>query len=171
MYICMCLHQANELWQNSWMKLAVFGMQYFCTASAVSSHSSKRDITGAKQSSLDHVCGFKLPNATILYLAWSGFPSLQYLIVEITIVGSNLPLPNCFSACYSSSLMVSHILMSTRPSYSALYDASHMCLSLLDKRKCLSRVGAVFFPNSFALTFLFIINEARALMLLEFFLL
>ena len=49
------------------------------------------DMTGAKQSLVDHTCGSRLPSATILYFARVGLPFSLYLMVDNAIVGRALP--------------------------------------------------------------------------------
>lgn len=114
-------------------------------------------MTGAKQSCLDHSCASRLPRTTILYLACTGAPEPSYLMVEMAIVGITLPTSGR-KAWYSSSVMTSQVSMSTRPSYSALYDASQISWSLIDRRWCLRRVGVVVASSSFASTLPLIIS-------------
>eukprot|EP00957_Ditylum_brightwellii_P036480 2763022-Ditylum_brightwellii.AAC.1 len=56
-----------------------------------SSLSSICGRTGEKQSALDHGFVSRLPNATILCFALTGFPSGSYFTYDIAIVGSAGP--------------------------------------------------------------------------------
>eukprot|EP00957_Ditylum_brightwellii_P146636 11162675-Ditylum_brightwellii.AAC.1 len=53
-----------------------------------SSLSSIWDRTGPKHSALDHGFVSRLPNATILNFALTGFPSGSYFTHDIVIIGS-----------------------------------------------------------------------------------
>ena len=99
-------------------------------ASETMRRSSTIEITGAKESLVDHSCGSRLPNATIRHLARFGEPSSSYLTVEMAIVGRVGP-TMCFMLLYSVSVIVDQAGRSCKPKYSSSTLVSK-CLGLRD---------------------------------------
>jgi len=103
-----CSSSGRTDWQNAWATSPVLHIRFIWVAMATRRRSSRGDITGAKQSLVDQSVGSRFPRTTMRYFARSGFPFLSFLIFEMAIDGSALPMIGR-SIWYCSSVIYSQV--------------------------------------------------------------
>ena len=103
-------------------------------------YSSTIEITVSKQSFVLQLWGYRLPRATMHYLARLGFLFLSYLTVEIAIVGRVCP-TSCLILEYLAWVMGVQLGRLLRPKYSSSYPLFQVSWSEGVRRCMLRRVG------------------------------
>jgi len=117
---CICVSIVMQTHSSSGdMMGAVFALFCICVSIVMQTHSSSGDMMGAKQSLLDQSWGSRLPRTTMQYFAWSVLPFSSFLIFEIAMEISALPMIRHRSS-YSVSEMYCQVwVVSWSPRYSS----------------------------------------------------